>query len=181
MNEKQNEKHPDHYQENTNYFDQLPEAGQMNSQSAQEGAGEEAQIPNTVESQEIKDTGRNNQNEVADDPAEGSASENSPIQGKQDTEFAAEAAVINPHETKQSLSWQNEKKTHMTVRTQQGWGWLALGIAVIALFIWPMFFGTVAILAGVYAIRRNARVLGNAAIILGLFAVMLRLIFVPLI
>nr|WP_289036722.1 hypothetical protein [uncultured Allobacillus sp.] len=98
-----------------------------------------------------------------------------------DTEFTADAPAINPHESSRSEVKKYDKRTNMKVRAQHGWGWLALSVAVISFFIWTIFFAIVGGVLGVYAIRKNSLVLGNAAIILSMFAVIFRLMVNPII
>ena len=98
-----------------------------------------------------------------------------------DTEFTADAPAINPHESSRSEVRKYDKRTNMKVRAQHGWGWLALSVAVISFFIWTIFFAIIGGVLGVYAIRKNSLILGNAAIILSMFAVIFRLMVNPII
>lgn len=79
-----------------------------------------------------------------------------------DTEFTADAPAINPHESSRSEVRKYDKRTNMKVRAQHGWGWLALSVAVISFFIWTIFFAIIGGVLGVYAIRKNSLILGNA-------------------
>lgn len=96
-------------------------------------------------------------------------------------EFSADAPAINPHEISRSKVRQYDKRTNMSVRAQHGWGWLAVGVAIISLFTWTIFFALVGTVLGVYAIRRNSVFLGNTAIVLAIFSVLFRLMLNPII
>ncbi|MFB9973093.1 hypothetical protein FPQ10_00060 [Allobacillus sp. SKP2-8] len=98
-----------------------------------------------------------------------------------DTEFTADAPAINPHESSRSEVRKYDKRTNMKVRAQHGWGWLAISVSVISLFIWTIFFAIIGAALGVYAIRKNSLILGNAAIVLSMFAVVFRLMINPII
>jgi len=59
-------------------------------------------------------------------------------------------------------------------------GWVALIFAIASWFVWPMLLGATAAVLGYMAYRRGARGLGGWAIAIGLVAVALNLVIVPL-
>ncbi|GGE78501.1 imidazole glycerol phosphate synthase [Priestia taiwanensis] len=46
-------------------------------------------------------------------------------------------------------------------------GFIALALAVIGMFTYPVFFGIAAVVLGIYAVSRNSRTTGMIAIVLG--------------
>jgi hypothetical protein len=59
------------------------------------------------------------------------------------------------------------------------WGWVALIVAVISLFISPIIFGTASIVLGIIAYFQGTRSLGGWSIALGLVAVFAYLFLAP--
>jgi hypothetical protein len=59
------------------------------------------------------------------------------------------------------------------------WGWVALSVAVISLFISPLIFGTASIILGIIAYFQGTRSLGGWSIGLGLVAVFAFLFLAP--
>jgi hypothetical protein len=59
------------------------------------------------------------------------------------------------------------------------WGWVALIVAVISLFISPIIFGTASIILGIIAYFQGTRSLGGWSIALGLVAVFAYLFLAP--
>ncbi|WP_424766210.1 hypothetical protein [Paenibacillus sp. sgz302251] len=59
-------------------------------------------------------------------------------------------------------------------------GWVSLVFAVASWFIWPVLLGVTAAVLGFIAYRQGARALGGWAMAIGLIALALNLIIVPL-
>lgn len=75
-----------------------------------------------------------------------------------------------------------EQQTEMDAKDadeNHGFGWFALALSVIAFFLLPFVLGAAGIVLGFMARQRNARTLGNVAIVVGLIAVFGRLLLVP--
>ncbi|PGZ96009.1 imidazole glycerol phosphate synthase [Bacillus pseudomycoides] len=65
-------------------------------------------------------------------------------------------------------------------RTKEGGataGFIALAIAVLSLFIFPVLFGLLAVLVGIYAYNRGATVTGGIAAVMGGVVALVALIF----
>lgn len=58
-------------------------------------------------------------------------------------------------------------------------GWTALAMAIVSLFVWPVFFGTVATVTGAIAWMRGSRILGIWSVTLGLISIVLYLFLAP--
>lgn len=58
-------------------------------------------------------------------------------------------------------------------------GWVALGISILALFMYPAVMGTTAALVGVFAYSSGAKALGAWSIVIGLVALLTYFIFTP--
>jgi hypothetical protein len=56
-------------------------------------------------------------------------------------------------------------------------GFIALAVAILSFFTYPVFFGITAVLLGIYASRRGARTTGRISIILGAIAAVMALFF----
>lgn len=61
-----------------------------------------------------------------------------------------------------------------------GLGWTALVLSIISLFVFPVLLGTVGIITGFMAFRRNSRALGAWAMIIGAFSILISLFLAPL-
>lgn len=59
-------------------------------------------------------------------------------------------------------------------------GWVSLAFAIASWFIWPVLLGAAAVVMGVMAFRQGARGLGGWAITIGIIAIAINLIIVPL-
>ena len=59
-------------------------------------------------------------------------------------------------------------------------GWTAILLAVLSIFAYPGFFGSAAILAGLYAFFRGSRMLGGLAATVGIITLIAYWIFAPL-
>jgi len=62
---------------------------------------------------------------------------------------------------------------------RHGFGWFAVAISVLAFFLMPIILGAAGIILGFTARQRNARTLGNVAIVIGVFAILGRLFVIP--
>ncbi|WP_061568026.1 DUF308 domain-containing protein [Caldibacillus debilis] len=58
-------------------------------------------------------------------------------------------------------------------------GYLAIALAILSLFVMPVFLGAVAIILGVVSRNREARTLGNWAIGIGILSVIIGLFIAP--
>ncbi|MBP3039649.1 DUF4190 domain-containing protein [Bacillaceae bacterium Marseille-Q3522] len=59
------------------------------------------------------------------------------------------------------------------------WGFCALAVSIISLFIMPVFLGIVGVILGFVARRRNASALGSWAIGIGVVAIILGIFVMP--
>ncbi|MFD3446229.1 hypothetical protein ACFDTO_16665 [Microbacteriaceae bacterium 4G12] len=87
---------------------------------------------------------------------------------RMDEEYAAEVAP-----TKIDL---DRKETESTTGGAIA-GFIALGLAILSFFTYPIFFGIVAVLLGMYASSRDAKTTGRIAIVLGAIAAILAIFF----
>lgn len=60
-------------------------------------------------------------------------------------------------------------------------GWVALGLGLIAFFIAPYLFAIASIILGFFARAQGATLLGNSAIIVAILAVAVRMFMMPFI
>lgn len=58
-------------------------------------------------------------------------------------------------------------------------GWLGLIAAIVSLFWMPIVLGAAAIILGVVSRQRDAEILGNASIVIGAAAIVIRLFIMP--
>ncbi|GGG56451.1 hypothetical protein [Paenibacillus radicis (ex Gao et al. 2016)] len=76
-----------------------------------------------------------------------------------------------------------EKEETVVEREESGGaalGWVALVFAVASWFLWPILMGLSSVALGYMAYRQGARALGGWAIAIGLIAVLLSAVIVPL-
>ncbi|ANB61573.1 hypothetical protein [Anoxybacteroides amylolyticum] len=60
-----------------------------------------------------------------------------------------------------------------------GWGWTALALSVLSLFIMPILLGAAGIIVGFIARRRGATMLGMWAIGIGIVSIIIKLFVIP--
>lgn len=61
------------------------------------------------------------------------------------------------------------------------YGWIAIALSVISFFWIPLLFAGAGIILGFVARNREARILGNTAIVIGILSIITRLFILPLI
>jgi len=61
------------------------------------------------------------------------------------------------------------------------YGWIAIALSAISFFLIPILFAAAGIILGFIARNREAPVLGNTAIVLGILSIIVRLFILPLI
>jgi hypothetical protein len=59
------------------------------------------------------------------------------------------------------------------------WGWSALVVSILSLFIMPVTFGSVGVVLGIIAFFRGNRVLGGWSIAISLISIFTALVLVP--
>jgi hypothetical protein len=65
--------------------------------------------------------------------------------------------------------------------TKDRWpGWIALTVAVISLFAWPVILGPLAVLAGIAAAASGSRMLGVCSAVLGMISIVILLAIAPM-
>ncbi|MBO1003507.1 hypothetical protein ACFSKI_20325 [Pseudogracilibacillus auburnensis] len=64
---------------------------------------------------------------------------------------------------------------------QSVYGWIAVALSVISFFFIPLLFAGAGIILGFVARNREAAILGNTAIIIGVLSILIRLFILPLI
>lgn len=77
---------------------------------------------------------------------------------------------------------QTEQQTEMDSKDadeHHGFGWFAVALSVLAFFLLPIILGAAGIIFGFMARQRNARTLGNIAIIVGIIAILGRIFVLP--
>lgn len=67
-----------------------------------------------------------------------------------------------------------------TKTTGYSLGWVSLVFAIASWFVWPVLMGATAAVLGYLAYRQGAKGLGTWAMVIGLVALMLQLVIVPL-
>ncbi|MCL6585382.1 MAG: DUF4190 domain-containing protein [Anoxybacillus sp.] len=60
-----------------------------------------------------------------------------------------------------------------------GWGWTALALSILSLFIMPILLGAAGIIVGFMARRRGATTLGMWAIGIGVVSIIIKLFVIP--
>lgn len=93
-----------------------------------------------------------------------------------DEEFASEIVndddvPVEPYTAEEEINDPDIKNVY---------GWIGLALSVISFFIIPALFAAVGIILGFVARRGEARILGNAAIIVGVVSILVRLFLLPL-
>jgi hypothetical protein len=58
-------------------------------------------------------------------------------------------------------------------------GIVALALSIASLFFMPVIFGTIGIVAGIFAMKTESRMMGIAAIVIGVFSVVAGLLVYP--
>ena len=58
-------------------------------------------------------------------------------------------------------------------------GFLAIALAILSLFVWPLILGPAAVIAGMISYAREARGLGVAAIVIGILSFLAALLLFP--
>ncbi|MEI3606830.1 hypothetical protein SPD48_14090 [Pseudogracilibacillus sp. SE30717A] len=64
---------------------------------------------------------------------------------------------------------------------QNMYGWIAIALSAISFFIIPILFAGAGIIVGFIARNREAPILGNTAIVIGVLSILVRLFILPLI
>jgi hypothetical protein len=59
------------------------------------------------------------------------------------------------------------------------WGWSALVVSILSLFIIPVYFGSAGVVLGIIAFFRGNRVLGGWSIAISLISIITSLVLVP--
>ncbi len=74
-----------------------------------------------------------------------------------------------------------DKTENNTMAASKGniFGIVALVLSIASLFFMPVVFGTIGIIAGVFATKTESRVMGIAAIVIGVFSVAAGLLVYP--
>ncbi|HEX7056959.1 MAG TPA: hypothetical protein VF260_07150 [Bacilli bacterium] len=99
--------------------------------------------------------------------------------GFADTEFAAEAApepITRPPAAEPKRMNGNERNNRIGSATL---GWVALILAVAALFVWPAVLGPAGAVVGFFAYMRGSRALGVWSIAIGLIAFIAYVVITP--
>ena len=63
--------------------------------------------------------------------------------------------------------------------TRNSVGIVALVLSIASLFIWPVILGILGILVGTFATKADSRIMGIAAIVIGVFSVLAGLLVYP--
>lgn len=61
------------------------------------------------------------------------------------------------------------------------YGWIAIALSAISFFLIPILFAGAGIILGFIARNREAQILGNTAIVIGILSIIIRLFIMPLI
>lgn len=64
---------------------------------------------------------------------------------------------------------------------QSMYGWIAIALSVLSFFWIPLLFAGAGIILGFMARNRDAAILGNTAIVIGILSILIRLFILPLI
>ncbi len=64
---------------------------------------------------------------------------------------------------------------------QNMYGWIAIALSAISFFLIPILFAAAGIIVGFIARKREAPILGNTAIVIGILSILIRLFILPLI
>lgn len=64
---------------------------------------------------------------------------------------------------------------------QNVYGWIAIALSAISFFFIPILFAGAGIILGFIARNRDANILGNTAITIGIISLLVRLLIIPLI
>ncbi|WLV23576.1 DUF4190 domain-containing protein [Aciduricibacillus chroicocephali] len=76
----------------------------------------------------------------------------------------------------------NEQQTEMDAKDadeHHGFGWFAVALSILSFFLLPVILGAAGIILGIMARQRNARTLGNIAIIVGIISILGRMFVLP--
>ncbi|WP_138753361.1 DUF4190 domain-containing protein [Paenibacillus sinopodophylli] len=97
-------------------------------------------------------------------------------------EMAADFAVGNPVVHTERREDRHVERAERTSERSDGYalGWVALVFAIASWFIWPVLIGASATVLGFIAYRQGARGLGGWSMAIGLIALALNLILVPM-
>lgn len=87
----------------------------------------------------------------------------------------ASAEFIDPAEYRRI----HRKDGNMATSNVNSFGILALGLSIASLFILPVIFGTGGIIVGIFATKTESRIMGIAAIVIGVFSVIAGLMIYP--
>ncbi|MBO9128368.1 imidazole glycerol phosphate synthase [Bacillus sp. 165] len=90
------------------------------------------------------------------------------IEDNVDEEYAAEVAPS---------TFRQERREVEPTTAGAAIGWIALALAALSFFTYPVFFGIAAVVLGIYAISRDAKTTGWMALIIGGAAALLALFF----
>lgn len=74
---------------------------------------------------------------------------------------------------------QTENNNNKTTSKASGFGIVALALSIASLFFMPVVFGTIGIVAGIFAMKTESRMMGIAAIVIGVFSVVAGLLVYP--
>ncbi|OCA86412.1 DUF308 domain-containing protein [Pradoshia sp. D12] len=66
-----------------------------------------------------------------------------------------------------------------TTSKASSFGIVALALSIASLFFMPVIFGTIGIVAGIFAMKTESRMMGIAAIVIGVFSVVAGLLVYP--
>ncbi|MGO4544367.1 hypothetical protein AB4Z29_06185 [Paenibacillus sp. 2TAB23] len=97
-------------------------------------------------------------------------------------EMAADFAVGNPVVHTERREDRHVEQAERTDTRSGGYalGWVSLVFAIASWFIWPVLMGATATVLGYMAYRQGARGLGGWSMAIGLIALALNLLIVPL-
>ena len=88
------------------------------------------------------------------------------------------AAEITEHHQQIPTETKDERPD---VDVKNVFGWIAIALSIVSFFIVPLLFAGAGIILGIIARNREAPILGNTAIVVGILSILIRLFIVPLI
>lgn len=103
-----------------------------------------------------------------------------PMLDNEEHDFTEEFAEEALREDEVHADLYNNEEDRVDPDLNNVYGWIGLALAVISFFIVPVLFAAIAIVLGFVARGRGARILGNSAIIVGIFSILVRLLLLPL-
>jgi ABC-type multidrug transport system fused ATPase/permease subunit len=97
-------------------------------------------------------------------------------------EMAADFAINQPvvHAERREERTVDRDEPERAVSGGYALGWVSLVFAIASWFIWPLLMGVTSVVLGFIAFRQGARGLGGWSMTIGLIAVALNLVIVPL-